>query len=53
MVERTMKRRIGNLKCAIVRPSIIICCKDEPMPGWTDTLAASGGIMFTISAGLM
>lgn len=25
----------------------------EPTPGWTDTLAAGGGIVFAVTAGLM
>ena len=55
MAERSLKKRISqcNLKAAIVRPSIIFSCVNEPMVGWTDTLAASGGMMFGISSGLM
>jgi hypothetical protein len=53
MAERSMKVRLGNLKCAIVRPSIIICANAEPFPGWIDSLAAAGGMVFSITSGLM
>jgi len=53
MAERSMKTRLGNLRCAIVRPSIIICANHEPVPGWIDTLAAAGGMVFSITSGLM
>lgn len=53
MAERSMKVRLGNLKCAIVRPSIIICANSEPFPGWIDSLAAAGGMVFSITSGLM
>jgi hypothetical protein len=36
-----------------VRPSIIISSYEEPVPGWTDTLAAGGGITFACTSGLM
>jgi len=55
MAERTIKKRYKELglKIAIVRPSIIISCMDEPYPGWTDTLAAGGGMAFAISNGFI
>ncbi len=33
-----------------MRPSIIACSDSEPYPGWTDSLAAAGGL--TVLAGL-
>ncbi len=36
-----------------MRPSIITGCKDEPMPGWTDTLAAAGGLAITMGLGII
>ena len=53
MAERSLKKHRGNLRIAIIRPSIIISCYDEPCQGWTDTVAASGGIAYTIHAGLL
>ena len=53
MAERSVKKNRGNLRVAIVRPSIIVSCYDEPCQGWTDTVAASGGIAYTLHAGLL
>ena len=53
MAERSLKKNRGNIRVAILRPSIIISCYDEPCQGWIDTVAASGGVSYTIHAGLM
>jgi fatty acyl-CoA reductase len=53
MAERTLKKVYGKLKCAIVRPSIIICSAKEPLVGWTDTMSAGGGIAMGVALGLM
>jgi alcohol-forming fatty acyl-CoA reductase len=53
MAERSLKKLCGNLKISIVRPSIVIPAYTEPFPGWTDTLAAGGGIIFAVISGLM
>ena len=49
--ERTLKkRRQPNLPVVIVRPSIIIGAVAEPLPGWTDTFSAAGGL--TLAGGI-
>ena len=53
MAERSLKKNRGNLRIAVVRPSIIISCYDEPLRGWTDSLAAGGGLTFSIQLGLL
>jgi hypothetical protein len=53
MAERTFKKRCGNLKAAIVRPSSITACLNEPVPGWTDTLAATGGMCLSVGMGII
>ena len=53
MAERTLNKVYGKLKCAIVRPSIIISSYQEPLPGWTDTISAGGGIAVGVAVGLM
>ena len=53
MAERVLKKNHGNLRVSIVRPSIIISSYEQPTPGWTDTLAAGGGVTFAVSSGLM
>ena len=53
MAERMLKKNSGNLKVTIIRPSIIISCYEEPLSGWTETLAAAGGITLTAALGLL
>lgn len=53
MAERALKKKHGNLPVTIVRPSIIIANMDDPFDGWIDTLAASGGIIFGVSLGVL
>lgn len=53
MAERVLKKKHGKLHVSIVRPSIIIASYQEPIQGWTDTLAAGGGITFACTSGLM
>lgn len=53
MAERALLKRHGNLRLSIVRPAIVINAYEEPTPGWTDTLAAGGGIIFGVTVGLM
>lgn len=53
MAERSLKKNRGNMRIAVVRPSVIISCYDEPFVGWTDTVAGAGGLLYSIHAGLM
>ena len=54
MAERTFKkRRPANLPCVILRPSIIAAAIKEPMPGWTDTLSAAGGLSLAGGIGIL
>ena len=53
MAERALKKNAGNIKTAIVRPTAITGCVDEPVPGWTDTLAATGGITISFGIGIL
>lgn len=48
-----LKKRRGNLKIAIVRPSIVISALDEPLVGWTETISALGGVLFATMLGLI
>jgi len=52
MAERLLKKKHGNVRVTIVRPSIVISCQEEPMVGWTETLSAAGGLTYTVSIGL-
>lgn len=53
LAERYVQKHRGSLPCVIFRPSIIACSVAEPVPGWTDTLSAAGGLLFLASMGLV
>lgn len=54
MAERTLKKqRPSNLPVCIFRPSIISAAIREPLPGWTDTLSAAGGLSFAGGSGVL
>ena len=54
MAERTLKkRRNPNLPTVLFRPSIIASAIKEPVPGWTDTLSAAGGLSLTGAIGVI
>lgn len=53
MAERALKKKHGNIRLTIVRPSIVIACEEEPYPGWTETISAAGGISFGAHLGLV
>lgn len=37
----------------VLRPSIIIASIKEPVPGWTDTISAAGGLSMAVGSGLL
>lgn len=54
MGERTLRKRIPqNMSSVIFRPSIISASIRDPVPGWTDTLSAAGGLSIGGSVGLI
>lgn len=54
MAERTVKKiRPAHLPCVILRPSIIAAAIREPLPGWTDTLSAAGGLSLAGGSGVL
>ena len=50
LAEKAIIRNQGDIKLVICRPSIIAASMSEPFPGWTDSMAAAGGV--TILGGL-
>ncbi len=42
LAERMIKKNRGNLRVALVRPSIVTGCYEDPFRGWTDSIAAAG-----------
>ena len=53
MAERALLKTHGHVRVALIRPSVVISSYEQPYPGWTDTLAAAGGIIFGVTSGLM
>ena len=54
MAERTLrKRRNPKLPVFLFRPSIIIGAMNEPLPGWTDTISAAGGLSLVGGIGIV
>ena len=54
MGERTLrKRRNPNLPTLLIRPSIIVGATKSPVPGWTDTISAAGGLSLIGGMGLV
>jgi hypothetical protein len=51
LAERHLERYRGNLKIVINRPSGIIHCTVEPVPGWIDTVSAVGSVAFPVGMG--
>jgi hypothetical protein len=51
LAERHLERYRGNLKIVINRPSGIIHCTAEPIPGWIDTVSAVGSVAFPVGMG--
>lgn len=53
LTERVLKKRHGDVKITIVRPSIVISTFKEPFLGWTETISALGGLLFATQMGLI
>ncbi len=53
MAERAIMKKRGSLPVSIVRPSIIISSYEEPVQGWTDTLAAGGVLVLALVNGYL
>ncbi|XP_037042767.1 putative fatty acyl-CoA reductase CG5065 [Bradysia coprophila] len=56
LAEQMILKEAGRLPVAIVRPSIVVACHNEPTPGWLDgysgpnflTVAIGNGLLHTI-----
>jgi hypothetical protein len=54
MAERTLRKiRRPDLPCVLLRPSIIGASYKEPVPGWTDTFSAAGGLSLAGGTGIV
>jgi hypothetical protein len=52
MAENVMDKLRGNLRISIVRPSGILSCWKEPIPGWLDQLGPTAGVMYPLGLGM-
>lgn len=50
--ENLMRDQRGNVPLAIIRPSIIGCAWEEPVPGWVDSIMAAGAVYMAIGLGM-
>eukprot|EP01065_Artemidia_motanka_P025805 TRINITY_DN30762_c0_g1_i1.p2 TRINITY_DN30762_c0_g1~~TRINITY_DN30762_c0_g1_i1.p2 ORF type:complete len:569 (+),score=201.29 TRINITY_DN30762_c0_g1_i1:84-1790(+) len=53
LAERLLCKQAGGVPLAIARPSIIGASHREPVPGWVDTLSASGALFLTSGLGVV
>lgn len=53
MGEQLIQRYKENVPVVIVRPSIIGAALRDPFPGWVDALTAAGGLLLTVSLGVI
>jgi fatty acyl-CoA reductase len=51
LAERHLERYRGKIRLVINRPSGIIHCAEEPVPGWIDTVSAIGAVGYPLGMG--
>lgn len=50
MAEQALQKNRGpNLRLSITRPAVVCSCIKYPFPGWTDSIAAGGAVVFSIA----
>ena len=53
LTEKALAKRRGNLNLVISRPTIVAGALKDPFPGWTDTIAAAGGLTLMVGIGII
>ncbi|KAF4518580.1 hypothetical protein B566_EDAN012407 [Ephemera danica] len=53
LAETLVARGINEVPVVIFRPSIVISCSQEPLPGWNDNLNGPSGIVVGSSMGII
>lgn len=53
LAEKYIKKNQDNVKCVIVRPSIIASSLNQPFKGWTDSISAAGGLTVLGTLGIL
>lgn len=51
--EQLIYKYKENVPVVIVRPAIVGCSLRDPFPGWVDALTAAGGLILTVSLGVV
>ncbi|XP_072938820.1 putative fatty acyl-CoA reductase CG5065 [Epargyreus clarus] len=52
IAENIVSKEHGNIPCAIIRPSIVVSSKEEPIVGWLDNWFGATGVLFPTAQGL-
>lgn len=53
MAEKSLLNKKAHLNMVLLRPSMIACAHEQPVPGWTDTISAAGILSSLSSMGLI
>ena len=54
LAEKYLERnRRPDLRVSISRPAIVTASEKYPFPGWTDSVAASGAIVYVLGRGIL
>lgn len=51
--EQLIYKYKENVPVVVVRPAIVGCSLRDPFPGWVDALTAAGGLLLTVSLGVV
>lgn len=52
LAECMFKKHRGNMRISISRPAAVSATDRHPFPGWSDSIAAGGAVIYTIGMGL-
>lgn len=50
--EQVLGKRLKGLRMAILRPSSILACYQQPFPGWVDSIGTAGSLFAPMGMGL-
>jgi len=53
LAEHLIYQQTGKLPVAVVRPSIVACSFNEPMPGWIDNVNGPTGLILAVGKGIL
>ena len=53
LTEKALVNQKGNINLVICRPTIVAGALKDPFPGWTDTIAAAGGLTLMVGVGII